>query len=142
MKYIFQFESFSSLLSNTDNSLCQLITADDFYELIIGDPEEISKKEMQLCNKMVGSYLEKTGLPISSYYIGKRHPDDIIKSCLNYSIGNNLQYYIILFKFKDDWWLIEESLPTESHLEPLINYWVLDSLDGIKRRSEYEEYED
>lgn len=142
MKYIFQFESFSSFLSNTDNDLCQLITADNFYELIDGDPEEISKKEMQFCNKMVGSYLKKTGLTISSYYFGKRYPNDIIKSCLNYSIGNNLQYYIILFKFKDDWWLIEESLPTESYIEPLINYWVLDSLDGIKSWSEYEEYED
>ena len=141
MKYIFQFESFSSLLSNPDN-LYKIITGSEFYELLIGDPEEISEREMHFCNKMVGSYLEKTGLPIINHTIVKRYNDDIIKSCISYSIGDNHEYYIIFYKFKDDWWLIEESLPTERYIEPIRTHWVLDSLDGIKSWSEYEEYED
>ena len=167
MRHIKKFESFSServgdeLVTYIDN----IFYGYDKFESLLsnGEMEEITDAEVERIKYLID--LEEPS-PIKKYEIRcidavmrptplflkilkagkeKRFRSDNFKSCVSFDMNfgrKNGTGYIIFYKFKDEWWLVElctnENATSRSRNRRAYKAWLLDSMDGIEKWADTE----
>jgi hypothetical protein len=147
VRYIKKFESFSS--ERVGDELVTYITYDKFESLLSnGEIEEITDAEVERIKYLID--LEDPS-PIIKYEKVKRFRFDKVKSCVSFDMNfgrENGTGYIIFYKFKDEWWIVElctndgaqlgHQFGLDENVRRAYKAWLLDSMEGIEKWADTE----
>ena len=132
MRYIKKFENFSNFISS--NEVLKHIPHFTFVSLVKDSiPEEVTDADIDFCDSQMTDLLMDYNISFKGEKV-KRFHDDNVGCCINYEINKN-DWWVIFYKYDDEYWLIETyfgelnwDFPGGSDYQ----YWLADSYDGIK----------
>ena len=97
---------------------------------------------------MVENYINSPYLSIEGVKKSTRWSSDSIKNTIHFSINSEKyltsdEYYIILNKYDDEWWLIETYLPHNQYLNGGGDFahYVADTTEGLENWSNNTEWQ-
>jgi hypothetical protein len=115
MRYIKKFESFTDYITSEES--LKHITYVEFDEVIKSSIEEVTDKDVKFCESQLLEAFKETDIRFT-HKKTKRFSQDDVESCITFDLLREVDsykwnldgFYIVFYKYSDDYWVIETNL--------------------------------